>query len=229
MTKWSPFSRGYFQGHFLEWKLLNFNCNFTELCSLGPNWQYCSIGSDNGLHRPGDKPLSESVMISLMTHICVTPPQWVKNLALVITALHAIWCYNWQLWGDLIVYCRHAISPFTWSLCDILRPVGWASDRKLITDVLVPNRCLTVIEIRHHKLTLASNRGFRSLMCQDYFWETRSIPWLLMPRLPVMNNIHMWDGDVLVLFENESQQPVAFLCREVRQNTNSYLCFLETI
>ena len=28
--------------------------------------------------RPGDKPLSESIMISLLTHICVTLPQWVK-------------------------------------------------------------------------------------------------------------------------------------------------------
>ena len=28
--------------------------------------------------RPGDKPLSEPMMISLPTHICVTWPQWVK-------------------------------------------------------------------------------------------------------------------------------------------------------
>ena len=28
--------------------------------------------------RAGDKPLSESMMVSLLTHICVTGPQWVK-------------------------------------------------------------------------------------------------------------------------------------------------------
>ena len=28
--------------------------------------------------RPGDKLLSEPVMVSLLTHICVTRPQWVK-------------------------------------------------------------------------------------------------------------------------------------------------------
>ena len=28
-------------------------------------------------HRPGDKPLSEPIMFSLLTHICVTRPQWV--------------------------------------------------------------------------------------------------------------------------------------------------------
>ena len=30
--------------------------------------------------RPGDKPLSEPMMVSLLTHICVTRPQWVKIL-----------------------------------------------------------------------------------------------------------------------------------------------------
>ena len=28
--------------------------------------------------RPGDKPLSEPMMVSSLTHICVTRPQWVK-------------------------------------------------------------------------------------------------------------------------------------------------------
>ena len=29
--------------------------------------------------RPGDKPLSEPMVVSLPTHICVTRPQWVKR------------------------------------------------------------------------------------------------------------------------------------------------------
>ena len=29
--------------------------------------------------RPGDKPLSEPMLVSLPTHICVTRPQWVNN------------------------------------------------------------------------------------------------------------------------------------------------------
>ena len=29
--------------------------------------------------RPGDKPLSEPMMVSLLTHICVIRPQWVKS------------------------------------------------------------------------------------------------------------------------------------------------------
>ena len=36
--------------------------------------------------RPGDKPLSEPMVVSLLTHICVTRPHWVKPS-------HAISCY----------------------------------------------------------------------------------------------------------------------------------------
>ena len=32
--------------------------------------------------RPGDKPLSEPMMVRLPTHICVTRPQWVKRMAM---------------------------------------------------------------------------------------------------------------------------------------------------
>ena len=34
--------------------------------------------------RPGDKPLSEPMMVSLLTHICVTRPQWVNHIALYL-------------------------------------------------------------------------------------------------------------------------------------------------
>ena len=32
----------------------------------------------------GDKPLSEPMMVSLLTHICVTRPQWVNNLPFIV-------------------------------------------------------------------------------------------------------------------------------------------------
>ena len=39
--------------------------------------------------RPGDKPLSEATMVSLLTHICVSRPQWIKvsvsNVTFVFT------------------------------------------------------------------------------------------------------------------------------------------------
>ena len=39
--------------------------------------------------RPGDRPLSEPMMVSLLTHICVTRPLWVKRiLAVFCCCLH---------------------------------------------------------------------------------------------------------------------------------------------
>ena len=37
------------QVHFLEWEYFNLKWNFIEIWSLGSNWQYVSIGLDNGL------------------------------------------------------------------------------------------------------------------------------------------------------------------------------------
>ena len=39
----------YFHMHFREWKVVYFDENFTETCSLGSNKQYLIIGLDNGL------------------------------------------------------------------------------------------------------------------------------------------------------------------------------------
>ena len=38
--------------------------------------------------RSGDKPLSEPMVVSLLTHICVTRPQWVKVNLLVLGESH---------------------------------------------------------------------------------------------------------------------------------------------
>ena len=47
--------------------------------------------------RPGDKPLSEPMMISLPTHICVTRPQWVKRPGLVFQSWDQYPC-SWFRW-----------------------------------------------------------------------------------------------------------------------------------
>ena len=46
--------------------------------------------------RPGDKPLSEPMMVSLLTHICVTRPQWVNvlnYLSKTLKNVHATFLY----------------------------------------------------------------------------------------------------------------------------------------
>ena len=42
--------------------------------------------------RPGDKPLSEPMMVRLPTHICVTRPQWVKTVPI----LFVIPTFSWR-------------------------------------------------------------------------------------------------------------------------------------
>ena len=42
--------------------------------------------------RSGDKPLSEAMVFSLLTHICVTRPQWVKDFV-------KSWCGRLAVWN----------------------------------------------------------------------------------------------------------------------------------
>ena len=44
--------------------------------------------------RSGDKPLSEPMMVSLLTHICVTRPQWV-NLLVQVMDIHLLGTWPW--------------------------------------------------------------------------------------------------------------------------------------
>ena len=56
--------------------------DFLEDCSYGPNNQYSSTGWDNGFAT--SQMLSEPMMVSLLTNMYVTRPQWVN-----------CWFINW--------------------------------------------------------------------------------------------------------------------------------------
>ena len=57
-------------------------------------------------HRSGDKPLSEPVVVSLLMHVCVTQPQWVKKFVLVV-----------QWWLSLLTHI--CVTRLHWSLWHI--------------------------------------------------------------------------------------------------------------
>ena len=78
-TKWPPFRRRHFQTHFLE----NENVRVSIKISLkfvpkGPINNIPALVQIMAWRRPSDKPLSEPMMVSSLTHICVTRPQWVN-------------------------------------------------------------------------------------------------------------------------------------------------------
>ena len=64
--------------HFLEWEYLNSDYNFIEIFPTGPSNNIPSLFPIMAWRRPGDKPLSEPMMVRFPTHICVTRPQWVN-------------------------------------------------------------------------------------------------------------------------------------------------------
>ena len=47
--------------------------------------------------RPGDKPISEPMMVSLLTHICVTQPQWVNMWYMRLTTGSALVIMTYRL------------------------------------------------------------------------------------------------------------------------------------
>ena len=60
---------------FLEWKYTNFDKDFTEVCIMGQIKNIPALVQIMTWRRPGDKQLSEPMMVSLLTYICVTSPQ----------------------------------------------------------------------------------------------------------------------------------------------------------
>ena len=76
--KWLPFSWRHFEMHFLEWKCMN-SLTISLKCVRKVRINNIpSLVQIMAWRRPGDKPLSEPMMVSLVTHICITQPQWVK-------------------------------------------------------------------------------------------------------------------------------------------------------
>ena len=72
--KWPTFSRRHFWRHYWM-KMYKFRLRFHGSLFLGVPALVHIIT----WRRVGDKPLSETMMTCLLTHICVTRPQWVKD------------------------------------------------------------------------------------------------------------------------------------------------------
>ena len=75
-----PFADNIFKCIFLnenEWILSRISLNFVPKARIN---NIPSLVQIMAWCLPGDKPLSEPMMVSLLTHICVTRPQWVNLL-----------------------------------------------------------------------------------------------------------------------------------------------------
>ena len=81
-----------------------------EFVPKGPVNNITALVQIMAWRRPGDKPLSETMLVSLLTHICVTRPQWVNQ--------H--WCPVAFTWGQLYSECSRYLSLMrVWKLLQL--------------------------------------------------------------------------------------------------------------
>ena len=58
---------------------------------MGPINNITALVQIMAWRRSGDKPLSEPMMVRLLTHICITRPQWVNQFAFIVATLIDEW------------------------------------------------------------------------------------------------------------------------------------------
>ena len=114
-------------------------------------------------HLLGDKPLSEPMMISLLTHICITRPQWVNNICILmhlrlnymkrnkcntslIRIFHSrIYCSIWMLCFD------HHFNHWSWMIfSEILWTFSFQGNRSanLVLQVeIISCCCIEAVEL----------------------------------------------------------------------------------
>ena len=119
--------------------------------------------------RPGDKPLSEPVMVSLLTHICVTRPQWVKWLIIMIShtkvtdLLHLHW---FRLIGPYEIWMKFQVSGFQTYLSWWLRYLLW--------------NCPQVTVLTDDKSTLVQVMAWccpAAIHCPGHCWPRSMLPY----------------------------------------------------
>ena len=77
-AKWLPVTDDTFKCIFLNENVILSIQSSLKFVPKGPNNDIPALVQIMAWRRPGDKPLSEPMMVRLLTHICVTRPQWVN-------------------------------------------------------------------------------------------------------------------------------------------------------
>ena len=154
--------------------------------------------------RPGDKPLSEPMMVGLLTHICVTRPQWVKKISSVSIYKSRVWCPSDMTYQRTFSegYCR---AQRRLSLGSFVRPAWFGillySPQYLMDHVYIwlvyGSSLITVLQITLFKgshilgtaicLSTSMNRidyGDFALISQDH----RCTCWLVLGHISLLHS-----------------------------------------
>ena len=80
-------------------KMLSSNWNSLKFVPKGPINNIPALVQIMAWRRSGEKPLFEPMMVNLLTHICVTRPQWVNVMFPMWTGYVVIWSYHAPWWA----------------------------------------------------------------------------------------------------------------------------------
>ena len=83
--------------------------------------------------RPGDKPVSEAMMDCLLTHICITRPQWVTDKSILVLVMvccpQATRQYLSQCWPKSLSPCGANDQLLVYKFCDCTTFCKWLTVR----------------------------------------------------------------------------------------------------
>ena len=82
--------------------------------------------------RPGDKPLSEPMIVSLPTHIYVTRPQWAKDILKSLSRGHSCPFLNWIRPGHILIIVS------LWQISGNLPIAKWSSEQPGNGNIFAP-------------------------------------------------------------------------------------------
>ena len=126
--KWLPFYRQHFQMYFLEWKVwipIKISLKFVPKGSIK---NISALVQIMAWCRPGNKPLSEPMMVRLMTIICITWHQWVRD------TVPCTWCIPSGM--KTILHCQYplvsASSAASWMPLG-LSPGDWWDPEMMVS------------------------------------------------------------------------------------------------
>ena len=169
-----------------SWKCMNCESNFAKVCSRGLIDNIPAFVQIMAWCLPGDKPWSESMMVRLPTHICVTRPQEVKYSIcsrnnFVICACQYFKRNYFPNTTKLNHVLEHALEVWTWHKmsCKISQCLeGVRSVYKIPLSLLLPRRLLNSEWYEHSN---TQSRGFETwrdhlqnikshILCSIYIW-----------------------------------------------------------
>ena len=134
LTHWSPdeinnISQTTFWNVFFSMKMFEFRLKF--------NWIFFPKGPINNIPAlvqimawrcPGDKPLSETMMVSLPTHICVTRPQWVNTKKSCSIEIFEFWMrFQWNMFLRVQLMINKSVRFQCWEMMEIKNGLLYAS------------------------------------------------------------------------------------------------------